>query len=113
MRFFQSPERIENAVIKLTMDGVAYNRLKETIDASKIVINHKVANYDDVELTFEFSIEYYNIVAQLRALSVLLDDTSVSSAMIGSQDALNLLFVDLIDTIRSVQKTLETVETQL
>ena len=111
MRSWLVPERIENAVIKLNMDGEAYDRLKETVDTTGIIIG-RVGKYDNVDLTFEFKIEYFNIVAQLRALAVLLNDPSVSAAMIGSRDELNLLLIDLVDAIRNVQNKLETVESQ-
>lgn len=105
------PERTENAVVKLTMDGVAYDRLKDSIDTLELKIG-RVDKIDTVNITYEFTIEYYNVVNSLRSLIILLKDPSVSSAMIGSRDALNLLFVDLIDVIREAQKMLETVESQ-
>jgi hypothetical protein len=111
MRWFFSPELTEQAVVKLTMDGTAYDRLKNDIELIGIKLD-RVESSDTVEIEYTFSIEYYNIVSQLKSLIVLLNDPSVSSAMIGSYDNLNLLFVELIDAIRNVQKTLEAVESQ-
>lgn len=106
MRWRFSPERTENAVVKLTMDGDVYDRLKNDIETIGLILD-RVEKSDKVVVTYEFIIEYYNIIAVFKSLLILLNDSSVSSATIGSHDNLNLLFVDLIDTIRNVQKTLE------
>lgn len=107
MRWFTNvPERIEHATVKLTMNGAAYDRLKGDIKSMGILLD-RVQEHDTVHIEYTFTIEYYNIVDALRSLIVLLNDPSVSSAMIGSRDQLNLLFVDLVDAVRTVQKTLE------
>lgn len=106
MKWLTNPELVETAVVKLTMDGAAYDRLK--IDVENLGIKlERVEKRDTVTIDYTFTIEYYNIVAALKSLIVLLNDPSVSSAMIGSRDDLNLLFVELVDAVRSVQKTLE------
>lgn len=106
-RFFNKPELVEKAVVKMTMDGLAYYRLKPYIDDMGIDLHAKVVTIDTVKIDFDFTVKYYNIVDQFKALIILLNDPSVSSAMIGSREDLNLLFVELVDAIRSVQKTLE------
>lgn len=99
-----TPERVERIRISFGIRMKDWERFREQID---IIQNHPSGRISDANDgvaagTYDITIAYYQIVAQLEAIKTILESGSAAYAGIEYQDCESSIFLDLYDRIKEI-----------
>lgn len=102
------PERHEDVRFTIDLTADQYHRVYDILrDLKGEDFDFRVSRGDTVLVTYDFTIEYYRVVKQLRAIQRLMEDpTIVVDVNLEERQGMTILLVELVDAIRDLQRTL-------
>lgn len=103
-------ERVEQAQIWLKVRG---DQMTPDIQEQLLVLSREfedieLADEDSLSVTYDFAIEYRDVVRQLRAILALLENAELwADVSLFEKSGGGILIQEVIDALRAVQATIE------